>query len=62
MINKPTVPKNTNKPTDVSHPGMTGRSKMSVSAENPAAGIKKDEVDVAFVKQNPRSGPEALSH
>jgi hypothetical protein len=57
MTNKPPVPKDTNKQADVSHPGMMGDGTEEQNLDergNPAARIKKDEVDAAFGKQNPK--------
>jgi len=57
MTNKHTVPKGTNKQAGVSHPGMMGDGTEEQNLDergNPAAHIKKDEVDAAFSKQNPK--------
>jgi hypothetical protein len=57
MTNKPTVPKDTKKPADVSHPGMMGDGTEEQNLNergNPSARIKKDEVDAAFNKQRPK--------
>jgi hypothetical protein len=56
MTNKPTVPKDPNKKADVSHPGMMGDGTEEQNLNergDPAARIKKDEVDAAFGKQSP---------
>jgi hypothetical protein len=53
-----TVPQNTpKKPADVAHPGMMGDGTEEQNLNergNPAARIKKDEVEAAFGKQNPK--------
>ncbi len=57
MTNKPTVPESTKKQADVSHPGMMGDGTEEQNLDergNPAARIKKDEVDSAFGKQTPK--------
>ena len=57
MTNKPPAPKDTNKQADVSHPGMMGDGTEEQNLDergNPAARIKKDEVDAAFGKQKPK--------
>jgi hypothetical protein len=57
MTNKPAVPKDTNKKGDVSHPGMMGDGTEEQNLNergNPAARIKKNEVDAAFSKQSPK--------
>ena len=54
MANKPTVPADTKKQAEVSHPGMMGdgtQEQNLAERGNPAARIKKDEVDEAFGKQ-----------
>ena len=56
MANKPTVPTDTKKQADVSHPGMMGDGTEEQNLDergNPAARIKKGEVDEAFGKQRP---------
>lgn len=60
MTNKPTAPKNTNKQADISHPGMMGDGTEEQNLGergDPAARIKKDEVDAAFVEQNSTKKP-----
>ena len=55
MTNKPAVPKDTKKKADVSHPGMMGDGTEEQNLDqpgNPAARIKKDEVDAAFGKKD----------
>ena len=57
MTNKPTVPKDTKKRSRVSHPGMMGDGTEEQNLDergNPAARIKKDEVEAAFGKRNPK--------
>jgi hypothetical protein len=57
MTNKPTAPKGAHKQADVSHPGMMGDGTEEQNLDergNPAARIKKDEVDAAFGRQNPK--------
>jgi hypothetical protein len=57
MTNKPTVPKDANKQPDVSHPGMMGDGTEEQNLNergDPAARIKKKEVDAAFGKQSPK--------
>jgi hypothetical protein len=57
MANKPMIPKNTHKQTDVAHPGMMGdgtEEKSLGERGHVAARIKKDEVDAAFGKQSPK--------
>jgi len=57
MTNAPMVPKDANKQADVSHPGMMGDGTEEQNLDepgNPAARIKKDELDAAFGKQNPK--------
>jgi hypothetical protein len=57
MTNKPTVPTDTKKQADVSHPGMMGDGTEEQNLDergNPAARIKKDDVDAAFGKQYPK--------
>jgi hypothetical protein len=53
--NKATAPKGSSKRSDVSHPGMIGdgTEEQNLSERgNPAARIKKDEVEPAFGKPN----------
>jgi hypothetical protein len=55
MTNKPAVPNDTNKKADVSHPGIMGDGTEEQNLNergNPAARIKKNEVDAAFGKQS----------
>ena len=57
MTNKPAVPKDTKKKADVPHPGMMGDGTEEQNLDelgNPAARIKKDELDAAFGKQSPK--------
>jgi hypothetical protein len=62
MTNKPPVPKNpvpkdTDKQANILHPGMMGDGTEEQNLGergNPAARIKKDEVDAAFGKQSPK--------
>jgi hypothetical protein len=54
MINKSTIPA-TKKEAGVSHPGMMGDGTEEQNLDelgNPAARIKKEEVDAAFGKKN----------
>jgi hypothetical protein len=55
MTKKPPNPKDTDKKADVLHPGMMGDGTEEQNLGergNPAARIKKDEVDAAFGKQS----------
>ena len=57
MTNKPAAPKDTKKKADVPHPGMMGDGTEEQNLDelgNPAARIKKDELDAAFGKQSPK--------
>jgi hypothetical protein len=57
MTNKPPVPKDTDKKADIHHPGMMGDGTEEQNLGergNPAARIKKDEVDAAFGKKAPK--------
>jgi hypothetical protein len=57
MTNSPSVPKDSGKKADVSHPGMMGDGTEEQNldeAGDPAARIKKDELDAAFGKQSPK--------
>jgi hypothetical protein len=57
MMNKPPVPNDTRKQSDVSHPGMMGDGTEEQNLDergNPAARITKDELDAAFGKQKPK--------
>jgi hypothetical protein len=56
MTNKP-APTSTKKQADTTHPGMMGDGTEEQNLDergNPAARIKKDEVDAAFGKKNPK--------
>jgi hypothetical protein len=56
MTNAPMVPKDIDKKVDVSHPGMMGDGTEEQNLNepgNPAARIKKDELDAAFGGQTP---------
>jgi hypothetical protein len=53
MTNKP-LPQGTKKQADIAHPGMMGDGTEEQNLDergNPAARIKKDEVDAAFGEQ-----------
>lgn len=55
MTKKPPIPKDTGKQADIRHPGMMGDGTEEQNLGergNPAARIKKDEVDAAFRKQS----------
>jgi hypothetical protein len=55
MAKKTSVSKSTDKQADILHPGMMGDGTEEQNLGergNPAARIKKDEVDAAFGKQN----------
>jgi hypothetical protein len=55
MTNKPTIPTDTKKKSDVVHFGMMGDGTEEQNLDelgNPAARIKKDEVEAAFGKKN----------
>jgi hypothetical protein len=55
MTNKPAVPKDANKKADVAHPGMMGDGTEEQNLNergDPAARIKKNDVDAAFGKQS----------
>jgi hypothetical protein len=57
MTDKPTIPTDAKKKTDVSHPGMMGDGTEEQNLDergNPAARIKKDELDAAFGSQKPK--------
>lgn len=57
MANTPQVPKDTDKKVDVSHPGMMGDGTEEQNLNepgNPAARIKKDELDDAFGGRPPK--------
>lgn len=57
MTAKATVGHAPKKPVDISHPGMMGDGTEEQSLDergNPAARIKKEEVDGAFGKQPPK--------
>jgi hypothetical protein len=56
MTSKPTAPEGSKKQPGVSHPGMMGDGTEEQNLNekgNPAARIKKDEVEAAF-KQSPK--------
>jgi hypothetical protein len=55
MTNKPTIPTDTKKKSDIVHPGMMGDGTEEQNLDelgNPAARIKKDEVEAAFGNKN----------
>jgi hypothetical protein len=55
MTKAPLVPKDADKKADVSHPGMMGDGTEEQNLNepgDPAARIKKDELDAAFGRQN----------
>ena len=57
MTSKPTMRKDAKKRAGVSHPGMMGDGTEEQNLNergNPAARIKKNEVDAAFSKQSPK--------
>ena len=60
MTNKPITPekaKPLKAPPDISHPGMMGDGTQEQDLDergNPAARIKKEEVEAAFDKQAPK--------
>jgi hypothetical protein len=57
MTNRPTIPADTKKQSDIVHPGMMGDGTEEQNLDevgNPAARIKKDEVEAAFGKKNQR--------
>ena len=57
MMNKPPVPKDTSKQSDVSHPGMMGDGTEEQNLDergNPAARITEDELNAAFGRQKPK--------
>jgi hypothetical protein len=60
MTNKPITPekaKPLKTPPDISHPGMMGDGTQEQDLDergNPAARIKKEEVEAAFDKQGPK--------
>jgi len=56
MTNKPTTPHVTKKQADVANPGMMGDGTEEQNLNqpgNPAARIKKQDVEAAFAKQRP---------
>jgi hypothetical protein len=56
MTNKPAIP-NAKPQADTAHPGMMGDGTEEQNLDergNPAARIKKDEVDAAFGEQKPK--------
>ncbi len=57
MTDKPAIPKDTEKKTVISHPGMMGDGTEEQNLGergDPAARIKKDEVDAAFGRHAPK--------
>ena len=57
MTNKPKIPSDTEARSDIRHPGMMGDGTEEQGLDergNPAARIKKDEVEAAFRKQAPK--------
>jgi hypothetical protein len=57
MTDKPTIPTDTKKKSDVSHPGMMGDGTEEQNLDergNPAARIQEDELDAAFGNQKPK--------
>ena len=57
MTNKPTGLNNTDKQANVSHPGMMGDGTEEQNLNergNPAARVKKEDVNAAFAKKNPK--------
>jgi hypothetical protein len=57
MTKAPVVSKDTDKKSDVSHPGMMGDGTEEQNLDqpgNPAARIEKDELDAAFGVQHPK--------
>jgi len=57
MTNKPPIPKDADKQANIPHPCMMGDGTEEQNLGehgNPAARIKKDEVDAAFGKQGPK--------
>jgi hypothetical protein len=56
MTDKPATPHDTKKQADVAHPGMMGDGTEEQNLNqpgNPAARIKKENVEAAFAKQRP---------
>jgi hypothetical protein len=56
MTSKPTPPHDGKKQADVAHPGMMGDGTEEQNLDqrgNPAARIKKEDVDAAFAKPRP---------
>jgi hypothetical protein len=56
-MNKPPVPKDTSKQSDVSHPGMMGDGTQEQNLDergNPAARITEDELSAAFGREKPK--------
>jgi hypothetical protein len=56
MTNKPTMPRDAKKQAELAHPGMMGDGTEEQNLNqrgNPAARIKKEDVDAAFAKQRP---------
>jgi hypothetical protein len=57
MTDKPTIPTDTKKKSDVSHPGMMGDGTEEQNLDergDPAARIEEDELDAAFGNQKPK--------
>jgi hypothetical protein len=57
MTDKPTIPTDTKKKSDVSHPGMMGDGTEEQNLDergNPAARIQEDELDAAFGNRKPK--------
>jgi hypothetical protein len=57
MTKKPPVSRDTDRQANILHPGMMGDGTEEQNLGergNPAARIKKDEVDAAFGKQSPK--------
>jgi hypothetical protein len=57
MTDKPTIPTDGKKKTDVRHPGMMGNGTEEQNLDecgNPAARIEEDELDAAFGNQKPK--------
>jgi hypothetical protein len=57
MTNKPTIPTDAKRKSDIVHPGMMGDGTEEQNLDevgDPAARIQKDEVEAAFGKKNQR--------
>ena len=57
MTNAPLLPRDADKKSDVSHPGMMGDGTEEQNLDqpgNPAARIEKDELNAAFGVQKPK--------